>query len=111
MSAMKELTNNILKPILADAMVFRGVATVPLEEITQTGIYQIATYTPSSELYPLGPQKPLFPYIGILIVLERGTVDIVHIIIGTEDPPRLLMRVCRLGTWQDAYEIALTKFV
>lgn len=108
MSAPMELTNDILKPILADAMVFRGMVRVPLEEVTQPGRYIIDASTPESELTKFsGPGS--IPRLSHLEVMNRGEADIIQRVTQTnEGVPNVVMRVCRLGEWKPWYKFTAT---
>lgn len=100
MAEAKLLTNDMLKGIMSDALVFRGIVRVPLEEIVQNGIYQIDVNTPASTLSPINSG---ISFISTLIVLNRGVgADVIQILIETD--LRILIRSSRLywtngGKW------------
>lgn len=108
MSAPMELTNDILKSILADAMVFRGMVRVPLEEVTQPGRYIMDASTPESELTKFSGSGSI-PRLAHLEVMYRGEADLIQRVTETNNGvPNVVMRVCRLGTWKPWYRVAVT---
>ena len=108
MSAMMELSEDMLKDILADAMVFRGFVRVPLEEVTQPGRYTIDAYTPESELTKLSGAGSI-PRLAQLEVTNRGAADIIQRVTQTDNGvPNVVMRVCRLGEWKPWYKFTPT---
>ena len=108
MSLMMELSEDTLKDILADAMVFRGVVRVPLEEVTQPGRYIINDATPESELTKFsGPGS--IPRLSHLEVMNRDSADIIQRVTETNSGiPNVVMRVRRLGTWKPWYKFTAT---
>lgn len=107
MSATKELTNDLLKEKMTDAMVYRGIVRVPLEELTRPGYYQISSVTPASELSYFSGAGSL-PQVADIEVMTRGVADIIQRITETSGVPNILMRVQRLGVWGPWYKVAVT---
>ena len=108
MSEAMELTNDMMKPVLSDAMVWRGSVRVPLEEVIQSGRYTIDAGTPESDLSYFSGDGGL-PRLSHLEVMTRGTTDVIQRItsVGTVSP-EMVVRVCRMGAWKPWYRIAVT---